>query len=329
MPTSASAPVDVELVRQALATSTLHHGLRVLGDRWTVQVMLGTFMGLKRFDEWHVQLGIPRHTLSQRLRALVQRGLLRPRQYQERPARYAYHGTAKAMAMFPQVLMIWQWELQWGERDVALPARLEHLTCGRLFSPLLVCAHCEQEVRLEDLEVQLQPNPALAEPESASASRLSSSAAPRMGLGLRVDRWCLMVIAAVVLGCHYFDELARALGVASSVLSRRLRGMVDSGLLERAADPQDARRWRYRLTPASRGLVGYMMCLAEWAGAHEFSQPSSILPVHRTCGRPFKPRVVCSACRTPVVAWDVRPGYDAPQGGANTHLHMHHKEILT
>jgi hypothetical protein len=52
--------VDVELVRQALATSTLHHGLRVLGDRWTVQLMLGTFMGLKRFDQWHVQLGIPR-----------------------------------------------------------------------------------------------------------------------------------------------------------------------------------------------------------------------------------------------------------------------------
>ena len=328
MPLSTSAPVDVELVRQALATSTLNHGLRVLGDRWTVQVMLGTFMGLKRFDEWHVQLGIPRHTLSERLRALVQQGLLRPRQYQERPARHAYHGTAKAMAMFPQVLMIWQWERQWGERDVTLPARLQHMACGQLFSPQLVCAHCAGSVTLEDLDVQLQPNPALLEPEAGNVSRLSSSAAPRMGLGLRVDRWCLMVIAAVVLGCHYFDELARALGIASSVLSRRLRGMVECGLLERAADPHDARRWRYRLTPASRGLVGYMICLADWAGEHEFAQPSSIVPVHRACGQRFKPRVVCGCCRTPVRAWDVRPGYEAPQGRANTPIHTHHKETL-
>lgn len=327
MATHTSLPVDVELVRQALATSTLHHGLRVLGDRWTVQVMLGTFMGLKRFDEWHVQLGIPRHTLAERLRSLVQLGLLRPRLYQQRPPRHAYHGTAKAMAMFPQVLMIWQWERRWGERDITLPARLQHLDCGQRFDPRLECACCSEEVALEDLEVRLQPNPALAQPEGLASSRLSTSGAPRMGLGLRVDRWCLMVIAAVVLGCRYFDELLRALAIASSVLAKRLKGMVDCGLLARDSDPHDARRWRYRLTPASRGLVGYMMCLADWAGEHHLAQPSSILPVHRTCGQPFKPRVVCSHCRTPVVAWSVRPLYErprAPQGAGQPHP----KEVL-
>jgi DNA-binding HxlR family transcriptional regulator len=50
------------------------------------------------------------HTLSERLRTLVQLGLLRPRLYQERPPRQGYHATAKALAMFPQTLMIWQWE---------------------------------------------------------------------------------------------------------------------------------------------------------------------------------------------------------------------------
>lgn len=308
------ATVDVELVRQALATSTLHHGLRVLGDRWTVQLMLGTFMGLKRFDEWHVQLGIPRHTLSERLRTLVQLGLLRPRQYQERPARHGYHATSKALAMFPQTLMIWQWEQQWGERDITLPARLRHLLCGHEFDPRLVCACCEQALALEELQVRLQPNPALAEPETAGpASRLSSSAAPRMGLGLRVDRWCLMVIAAVVLGCHYFDELAQALGIAPSVLAKRLKGMVECGLLERSADAQDARRRHYRLTPASRGLLGYMVCLSHWTAEHHLAQPSSIVPVHRPCGQRFKPKVVCSHCARPVLAWEVQPVYAGVQ----------------
>lgn len=308
------APLDVELVRQALATSTLHHGLRVLGDRWTVQVVLGTFMGLTRFDEWHDQLGIPRHTLSERLRSLVQLGLLRPRTYQARPERQGYHGTAKAMAMFPQALMIWQWERRWGERDTTLPAQLQHRACGHLFEPRLVCACCAQALVLSDLQLRLQPNPALAEPEQVGPlSRLSSSGAPRMGLGLRVDRWCLMVIAAVVLGCHYFDELAHALGIASSVLAKRLKGMVECGLLKREPDVHDARRKRYRLTPASHGLLGYMMCLSDWSATHHLAQPSSIVPMHSACGQPFKPRVVCSHCAQPVQAWEVQPLYE---GGA-------------
>lgn len=304
--------LDVELVRQALATSALSHGLRVLGDRWTVQVMLGTFMGLTRFDQWHVRLGIPRHTLSERLRSLVQIGLLRPRVYQQRPRRQAYHGTAKAMAMFPQALMIWQWERRWGERDIALPARLRHLVCGHEFSPRLVCAACEDALQLDDLRVHLAPNPALAESEGAGpVARLSSSGAARMGLGLRVDRWCLMVIAAVVLGCHHFDTLARALGIAPSVLAQRLRGMVAVGLLRRAPDTQDARRRYYRLTPASCGLVGYMMCLSDWAATHHLAQPSSIVPTHARCGQRFRPHVVCSHCAHPVKAWEVQPLYEA------------------
>jgi DNA-binding HxlR family transcriptional regulator len=312
-----TAPVDVELVRQALATSTLHHGLRVLGDRWTVQVMLGTFMGLTRFDQWHVQLGIPRRTLSERLRALVQLGLLRPRAYQARPPRQGYHGTAKAMAMFPQVLMIWQWERRWGERDIALPARLRHLGCGHEFNPRLVCAACEEELHIDHLQVRLEPNPALAEPESAGpVARLSSSGAPRMGLGLRVDRWCLMVIAAVVLGCHHFEEIARALGIAPSVLAHRLKGMVEVGLLSRAPDAQDARRRHYRLTPASRGLVGYMMCLSDWAGMHHLAQPSSIVPMHTRCGQRFHPRVVCSHCTEAVQAWQVQPIHEGAASSA-------------
>jgi len=65
-----SAQIDIELTRQALASSTLSHGLGILGDRWTVQVLMGTFMGLKRFEQWQQQLGLPRSTLAERLRSL-------------------------------------------------------------------------------------------------------------------------------------------------------------------------------------------------------------------------------------------------------------------
>ena len=74
---------DLDLTRDALASSALSHGLLVLGDRWTVAVLLGAFTGSNRFGDWQSRLGIPRSTLADRLKRLVALGLLRPRLYQQ------------------------------------------------------------------------------------------------------------------------------------------------------------------------------------------------------------------------------------------------------
>ena len=124
----------------------------------------------------------------------------------------------------------------------------------------------------------------------------------QVGLDLRADRWVLLIVSAVLLGCHHFDQLSHVLGIGSSVLARRLSHMVDSGLLLCRADVSDGRRKVYRLTPASRDLFGYIMCFSSWASRHHFKQPSAILPMHKACGEPFVPQVVCAHCRLPVLA---------------------------
>ena len=78
---------DLDLTRDALASSTLNHGLMVLGDRWTVAVLMGAFTGVNRFDDWQNRLSIPRPTLANRLKSLVALGLMRQREYQQRPSR--------------------------------------------------------------------------------------------------------------------------------------------------------------------------------------------------------------------------------------------------
>lgn len=299
---------NLDLTRDALATSTLNHGLKLLGDRWTTAVLLGAFLGVRRFDAWQSQLKIPRSTLTDRLKLLVEHGLLRQRQYQERPPRHAYHLTQKGVAQYDHVLMIWEWERLWGDRDVALPPELTHAGCGHSFRPQLACSACGGAVGIEDLAFTLHPNPALRPDEDAPATRtprIPSADSAGMGLGLRVDRWALMIVAAVALGCHYYDQLSHVLGIGSSVLARRLSGMVDSGLLQCEVDRNDARRRVYRLTPASRGLFGYIVCFSSWAARFHFEQPSSIQPVHKTCGQPFVPRAACSHCLQPVLPWEV------------------------
>ena len=161
---------------------------------------------------------------------------------------------------------------------------------------------------MNDLVLELEVNAELlqAAQSSGRSARVAASEGEAGGLGLRVDRWSLLIVNAVILGCHYFDQLVHALGIASSVLSRRLAGMVEAGLLLCQSDLQDARRHIYRLTPASRDLFGYLVCFSNWAGRHHFHQSSSIRPIHKTCGKPFVPEVRCSSCADLLQPWDVR-----------------------
>ena len=299
---------DLDLTRDALASSTLNHGLMVLGDRWTVAVLMGAFTGVTRFGEWQSRLGIPRPTLADRLKALVGMGLLRQRAYQQLPERFAYHLTRAGLELYDHVLMIWRWEKRWGTRQATLPGKLVHQRCGHSFVPVLACSACGRKAGMNDLSFSLSVNRALLERAAVAGrtSRLAATDATGMGLGQRVDRWSLMIVAAVVLGCHYFDQLCHVLGIASSVLSRRLSGMVESGLLLGQTDRDDARRTVYRLTPASRDLFGYLVCFSAWASRAYLHQPSSIRPTHKDCGKPFVPQVVCSACGEAVKPWDVR-----------------------
>lgn len=299
--------IDLDLTRDALATSTLSHGLHLLGDRWTVALILGAFLGVRRFDEWQSRLGIPRQTLTQRLKALTELDLLRPRLYQERPPRYDYHLTHKGLQLYNHVLMMWAWERRWGSRSLELPQRLVHKTCGHAFVPRLSCSACNEKVGMRDLTFSLKVNEALRAmpvPRQRGA-RLTPEEGAQMGLGLRVDRWTLLIISGVFLGCHHFDQLSHVLGIGSSVLSRRLAGMVDSGLLLCQGDLNDARRKIYRLTPASHDLFGYIICFSNWASRHQFHEPSSIRPVHRGCGQPFVPQVICSHCDQALLPWEV------------------------
>ena len=286
---------DLNLTRDALASSALNHGLMLLGDRWTMAVLQGAFTGVNRFEDWQSRLGIPRSTLTDRLKKLVALGLLRQRPYQQSPLRQAYHLTRAGLKLYDHVLMTWMWEKRWGKRSVALPERLVHGRCGRSFVPVLTCSACGVKTGMNDLELNLQVNPVLLA-QAGRIGRGARIAASGLGLGLQVDRWSLLIVNAVVLGCHYFDQLSHVLGITSSVLSRRLSGMVDAGLLLSQPDLNDARRHVYRLTPASRDLFGYLVCFSTWASREHLHQPSSIRPIHKACGKAFVPQVVCSSC---------------------------------
>ena len=296
---------DLDLTRDAIASSALNHGLMALGDNWTSAVLMGAFTGINQFDVWHEQLGIPRATLTNRLEKLIDMGLMRRRSYGERPARQGYRLTQAGLKLYNHILMFWAWERRWGLRKDALPTQLVHRSCGQSFTPVLACSACHCKTGLDDLTLTLKVNPILLERAAQSGRNGRVARVDKSGMGLRVDRWSLLIVNAVILGCHHFDQLVHVLGISSSVLTRRLAGMEQSGLLSCQDDVQDNRRRRYRLTPASRDLFGYLVCLSSWATRHYLHLSASVLTLHKACNQDFTPEVLCSCCAQPVLPWDV------------------------
>jgi DNA-binding HxlR family transcriptional regulator len=79
------------------------------------------------------------------------------------------------------------------------------------------------------------------------------------------DRWTLLVVRDLLRGRRYFDEFLRAPeGIATNVLSARLRALCELGLVERAPDPSDQRRCTYRLSNDGLHLGELLGDIAAW-----------------------------------------------------------------
>jgi DNA-binding HxlR family transcriptional regulator len=88
---------------------SLARALELVGERWTLLIVRDVFLGLRRFDEFQESLGVARNTLSDRLRRLVEEGILERVRYSERPDRYEYRLTAKGRDLSVALTALRQW----------------------------------------------------------------------------------------------------------------------------------------------------------------------------------------------------------------------------
>ena len=75
--------------------------LGLVGERWTLLILREAFFGVRRFGQLARNLGIPRPTLSARLRTLVDAGLLARVPYARDPDRHEYRLTDAGRDLFP------------------------------------------------------------------------------------------------------------------------------------------------------------------------------------------------------------------------------------
>ncbi|WP_429423595.1 winged helix-turn-helix transcriptional regulator [Nocardia sp. GAS34] len=129
----------------------------LLGDWWTPLVLRECFYGIRRFDEFQEQLGIPRTTLAERLRRLVAEGLLEKRAYQNEPVRYEYVLTEMGADFWSVLLAMTRWGDRWLASDDGPPVVVHHTRCGHDTRAQVVCEHCGEELPATESRMRIGP----------------------------------------------------------------------------------------------------------------------------------------------------------------------------
>jgi len=107
------------------------------------------------------------------------------------------------------------------------------------------------------------------------------------------ERWALLVVDALLEGPKRFSDLEETVpGIASNILSQRLKHLEREALL--VARPYQKRpvRLSYELTAAGRELAGALRLLAQW-GARGSGEAALR---HATCGSALEARWYCPTC---------------------------------
>ncbi len=125
--------------------------LSVVGDRWTMLVLRETFFGTRRFEEFLTRTAAPRAILTERLKALVDEGVLDRRPMADRPDRHEYRLTEKGIDLYPVIVSLMHFGDKWlTDGEAGPPVVLQHKACGHVVMPELACPHCGAFVTARD-----------------------------------------------------------------------------------------------------------------------------------------------------------------------------------
>ncbi len=122
------------------------------------------------------------------------------------------------------------------------------------------------------------------------------------------DHWNILLIREACLGTRRFDGFQSALGIGRNMLTRRLNGLVDEGIMTRVEYQQHPPRSEYRLTEKGRQAFAVLAAMAAWGEEWMVGPEGTPLILHHTaCGHDMHAVVTCSECHRPIDVREVRP----------------------
>lgn len=118
----------------------------------------------------------------------------------------------------------------------------------------------------------------------------------------------MLILRDAFYGLARFDEFEKSLGIAPTMLTRRLAGLVDSGLLERRPYSDRPLRYEYVLTDMGRDFWPVLVALLDWGNRHLAPEGCSAVLVNRASGKRVEPVLVEARSGKRITAEDHRLG---------------------
>jgi DNA-binding HxlR family transcriptional regulator len=134
--------------------------LDVIGEPWSPLILRDVYVGIDRFEQLQADLGISRKVLTERLKWLVESGILERRQYETRPPRFEYVLTTKGAELVDLLMVMVAWGDKWLAGKAGPPVLYRHHACGQISHVELRCAHCGESMRAGDVEILPGPGAA-------------------------------------------------------------------------------------------------------------------------------------------------------------------------
>jgi DNA-binding HxlR family transcriptional regulator len=138
------------------------------------------------------------------------------------------------------------------------------------------------------------------------AEKYSAGPCPVARALLRVgDAWSMMILRDAAYGQTRFDQFHKSLGIAPNILTRRLAGLVEAGLLEKRRYSQRPPRDEYVLTARGRDFLPILSAIGAW-GTRHFGEGGVSCMVDTGTGVAIDPVVVDRRTGRPVAEIDQR-----------------------
>ena len=273
----------------------------LIGDGWSQLIIREMFAGRRRFTEFASALGISRAVLTDRLKRLVDSGIIYQDAAKRDGSRRDYIFTAKGRDTIGIVLMQNAWERAFEIDHLASdPARLPDRD-----APQAVLLTRPGGVPVEIRRLAFEYIGSDVQPEPTPNSRRRGEGVQPVGLTGAVsvlgDPWAWRILICAFLGVRRFDEFGQVLAIASNVLTDRLNRLIEAELLLRERYHRLPPRYEYRLAVAGQALLPLFGAMYGWGERWLYSHGQ--LPMRlfdRLTGERITPVVCDEATRQPI-----------------------------
>lgn len=128
------------------------------------------------------------------------------------------------------------------------------------------------------------------------------------GLACAGDSWSFLILRDAAQGLTRFDQFRKSLGIAPTILTKRLAALTEEGLLEKRRYSEHPPRDEYILTAAGRDFLPIIVMIGAWGLRHR-NDVKTIRFYDAETGQEIQPVAIDAVTGARIADRPIRPAF--------------------